>query len=275
VAALGLVAMVGPGQADSGAELRATYAAAGDRLEQSPFGRPLWIDSSEAGRRLEGDVHARIAQPFDRVEAILAEPGHLCEVLRLLPNIRRCRVADGRSTLTLNFARRFDQPVEDTYPVTFDLKIERHPRFLLVALEAGRGPLGTRDYRVQLRAIPVDHRRSFLHVHYGYAYGLSARLAALTYLTTRGRDKVGFSLAGNGAGDDRQASLIGGLRGAVERNAMRLYLAIDAHLEHIDVAGPARHERSLRSWLAAIEDYPRQLHEADPEAYFSAKRDPR
>jgi hypothetical protein len=55
---------------------------------------------------------------------------------------------------------------------------------------------------------------------------------AEAYLTTRGRDKVGFTVVGKA--EDDGPEYIGGLRGAVERNAMRLYLAIDAYLDAVD-----------------------------------------
>jgi hypothetical protein len=113
-------------------------------------------------------------------------------------------------------------------------------------------------------------RVSALHVQYGYAYGSRARLLGQAYLTTRGRDKVGFTVVGTA--DNGGPEYIGGLRGAVERNAMRLYLAIDAYLDALDEAGERRRERSLRAWLDAIARYPRQLAEADPVAYFEAKR---
>jgi len=41
-----------------------------------------------------------------------------------------------------------------------------------------------------------------------------------------GSDKVGFSIVGQGA--DGQPTLVGGVRGMLERNTMRYYLAVDA-----------------------------------------------
>jgi hypothetical protein len=267
-AALGIgLGMSGAGAADDGEAMQALYAAAGERLDASPFGRPLWIESRGVGGRLQGDIHARVEHPFSRLEASLGDPAHWCELLVLLPNIRRCRVLGDGRRLQVNFARRFDQPVEETYGVEFELGLEHDDgKFLAVDLDADRGPVGTHDYRVRLQAVPVDGERSFLRVHYGYSYGLSARLAAQAYLATRGRGKLGFTI------DDGSGEPIGGLRGAVERNAMRLYLAIDAYLDAVDQDPDARHEQAQRGWLAAIAEYPRQLQEADPEAYVEAKR---
>lgn len=267
--ALGLGASV-TADADPRA-LHALYAASVERLRDSPFGRPLLIASTEADGRLEGEIHAVVEHPFTEVEA-LADPAHWCEILTLLPNIRQCRAAADDRQLTLWFARRFDQPLADTHRVRFDMRTRAVAgAHLEVGLQASKGPLGTSDYRVELGAVPVDKKRVFLRVQYGYAYGLSARLAAEGYLATRGRDKVGFTVvARNSAGGPEY---IGGPRGGVERNAMRLYLAIDAYLDALDKPVAERRDRSLRTWLDAIARYPRQLAEADRSAYLEAKRE--
>jgi hypothetical protein len=253
------------------AELRALYAASVDRLRDSPFGRPLWIASSEADRRLEGEIRAVVEHPFTEVET-LADPAHWCELLTLLPNIRQCRAAPDDRQLTLWFARRFDQPPADTQPVRFEMRTRAvRGTHLEVVLQAKEGPLGTSDYRVELGAVPVDKDRAFLRVRYGYAYGLSARLAAGGYLATRGRDKAGFTVVASDAAGAPE--YIGGLRGAVERNAMRLYLAVDAHLDALDQPIAQRRGHSLRTWLDAIARYPRQLAEDDRSAYLEAKRE--
>lgn len=264
------LAAAAPANADPTA-LRALYAASVERLRDSPFGRPLWITSTEADGRLEGEIRAVVEDPFTEVEA-LADPAHWCEILTLLPNIRQCRAAAADRQLTLWFARRFDEPLAETQPVRFEVRTRAVPgAHLEVVLQAPKGPLGTSDYRVELGAVPVDKERVFLRVRYGYAYGLSARLAGQGYLATRGRDKVGFTVVGSdGAGAPQY---IGGLRGAVERNAMRLYLAIEAYLDALDSSSAERRDRSLRTWLDAIARYPRQLAEADRSAYLEAKRE--
>ena len=269
-ASLTLLAAAAAVDADPRA-LHALHAASVERLRDSPFGRPLWITSTEAGGRLEGEIRAVVEAAFTDVEA-LADPGHWCELLTLLPNIRQCRAAADARQLTLWFARRFDQPPAETLPVRFDLRTRAvRGEHLEVVVQAAEGPLGTRDYRVELGAVPVDRERVFLRVRYGYAYGLSARLAAEGYLATRGRDKVGFTVVASG--DGGAPEYIGGLRGAVERNAMRLHLAIEAYLDALDEPVAQRRDRSLRTWLDAIARYPRQLAEAERAAYLAAKRE--
>ena len=76
-----------------------------------------------------------------------------------------------------------------------------------------------------------------MHLSYSYGSGVAGRLAMQGYLATAGADKVGFTVTGrDGSG---QPIYIGGVRGAIERNAMRYYLAIDAHLASLQRAAGA------------------------------------
>jgi hypothetical protein len=69
-----------------------------------------------------------------------------------------------------------------------------------------------------------------------------------------------------------QPAWIDGVRGVVERNTMRYYLAIDSYLANSQQPPAERYERSLQSWFTATEKYPRQLHELDRPAYLEMKR---
>jgi hypothetical protein len=91
-----------------------------------------------------------------------------------------------------------------------------------------------------------------------------------TYLGTIGRDKVGFTVAGTQA--DGQSRYIGGIRGVVERNTMRYYLAIEAFLGALSVPAQAQLEKRLHDWFTASERYPRQLHEMEQKPYLDMKR---
>jgi hypothetical protein len=65
---------------------------------------------------------------------------------------------------------------------------------------------------------------------------------------------------------------VGGMRGVVERNTMRYYLAIESYLASLQ-APPRQHlEQRLGAWFDATEEYPCQLHELDPDEYLSMKR---
>jgi hypothetical protein len=90
------------------------------------------------------------------------------------------------------------------------------------------------------------------------------------YLGTVGRNKVGFTAVGNESGGRRQS--VGGMRGVVERNTMRYYLAIEAYLGALGTPAKSRMEKSLGDWFAATERYPRQLHEMERGEYLDMKR---
>ena len=99
---------------------------------------------------------------------------------------------------------------------------------------------------------------------------MAGRLAMQAYLGTVGRDKVGFTVVGRQA--DGQPRYVGGMRGVVERNTMRYYLAIEAFLGALSAPPQARLEKRLRDWFAAVERYPRQLHEMEQDEYLAMKR---
>ena len=80
------------------------------------------------------------------------------------------------------------------------------------------------------------------------------------YFATFGRDKVGFSVVGKGP--DGAPQYVRDLRGGMERNAMRYYLAIRSYLEVLALAPGARMEQGLRKFVAYTERWPLQLKEA-------------
>ena len=133
-----------------------------------------------------------------------------------------------------------------------------------------RGRWGTRDYRIQLEGVALPNAMTFLHLTYSYGFNFMGRLGMQTYLATGGRGKVGFTLSGRQV--DGQPDYIGGVRGLMERNTMRYYLAIDAYMASVRIAPEAQLEHRLRHWFTAAEGYPRQLHEVDQQAYLEMKR---
>jgi len=263
----------GDADANLAAALRAQYGVLQDQLSHNQFQRPLYMDSSEIPGGVTGDIYALIDSPFATAGVALNGPARWCEILMLHLNTKYCRAAtDGRgSVLQVNIGKKYDQPLEEAYRLDFAYRVvAATPNYLKITLTADEGPLSTRDYRVILEAVPVDDGRTFIHFTYSYAYGFAGRLAMQVYLATLGSGKVGFTVVGkqfNGG-----PLYIGGMRGLVERNTMRYYLAIEAFLGALSVPPQARLEKSLRAWFAAIERYPRQLHELEQGEYLDMKR---
>jgi hypothetical protein len=252
--------------------LRARHSALLDQLDNNPFRQPLHLDSVEAPGGVKGDIHARVNHPFATVRDALNRPEHWCDILILHLNTKYCRAATANNADVLNVSigTKHDQPLDQAYRVVFDWRVSAQgPDYLQITLSADKGPLSTSNYSIVLEAIPLEGERTFIHLSYAYDYGLAGRLAMQTYLGTIGRDKVGFTVTGQ---DNGSPSHIGGLRGVVERNTMRYYLAIEAYLGALSAPPRARLEKRLHDWFAASERYPRQLHEMKRNDYLDMKR---
>ena len=253
--------------------LLAAHAQLRERLAASPFHRPLVLESTQGDASLKGDVYAVVEQPFGLVASALQGTAHWCELLILHLNVKHCGAAGAapNEVLTLVVGRKFDQPLADGHKVAFRYSVPAaSPDYLHVKMAADSGPLGTRDYQLAVEAAPLDAKRSFIHLSYSYSYGIAARVAMQGYLSTLGRDKVGFSVTGQG--DSGKPVYVGGLRGVAERNTMRYYLAVEAYLGALATAPAEQLEKRLRDWFAATEQHPLQLHEMERDDYLVMKR---
>ena len=250
------------------AALRAHHATIAPQLADNPFGGPLVLASEERARRIEGEVYAVIDHPFAVVSAALSDPAQWCEILILHLNTKHCRRAhDGAGTrVEVRVGKKHPQAVHAASLLAFGW---REPLvrsdYVSVQMDAADGPYDTRDYRLFAEAVPLEGGRTFLHLGYALAYGGASDLAMRLYLGTVGRDKVGFTRVKDGHVD--------GMRGVVERNTMRYYLAIDAYLDSLSAPPAQQVDRRLQAWFDATEKYPRQLREVEREAYLRMKRD--
>lgn len=267
------IAHAGDANANSPGSLRAKYGALQDRLSHNQFQRPLHLDSSETPGGVTGEIYALINYPFATVGAALNSPGNWCDILILHLNTKYCRASTAGQGVVLNVSigKKYDQPLDEAYRVAFAYRVAAQtPNYLQVKLNADEGPLSTRNYRIVLEAVPLENGQTFIHLSYSYAYGPVGRLAMQAYLGTIGRDKVGFTVVSTQP--DGQPLHIGGMRGVVERNTMRYYLAIEAFLGALSEPPQAQLEKRLHDWFAGIERYPRQLHEMERGAYLDMKR---
>lgn len=242
--------------ADAGA-LRARHAELADQLRNNSFGRQMVIDSAEGNSMLQGDVYAVLDHPYEKVKRALQDPDAWCDIMLLPFNTKACQASGNQ--LAVRIARKPDQPADQAYPISFSFQnVAAGADYLESRLTAGQGPFGTRDYRISAEAVPLENGKTFMHMRYAYGYGGSGKFAMQAYLATAGAKKVGFTT--------------NGLRGAVERNAMRYYLAIDAFLDTMDEPAGQRVEKRINHWFSGTERYPRQLREMDRSAYVALKR---
>jgi len=258
--------------ADLSAPLRARYVALSVKLEESPIQRGLYLESTDSSHAPRGDAYAVIDYPFATVAAAFAQPANWCESLILHLNVQFCRagISDGGPQLSAAVGKKTNQPLDDLYRINFVYKLlESSATYTRVELSSSKGPLGTGNYLIAMELIALDGQRSFMHMQYSYTQGFMARCATSVYFSTRGRDKVGFTWL-HDEGDSPR--LVRGIRGALERNTMRYFLAFDAYLHALGSPAPQRFEQSIERWFADTERFARQLHEVKHDDYISMKR---
>ena len=259
--------LAGAAQAQDAAALHARFDALQDKLAHNAYGRPLVLQSTQTSDHLEGEVYARVDQPYAAVQKALAGTQNWCGILILHLNVKMCHAQP--AGLDMALGRKYDQPVVDAYKLHFDYEpVADGTDYLKTELTSGDGPLGTKDYRIAVEAAPLDSAHTMLHMSYAYGFGFTARVAMNAYLSTAGSDKVGFSVSGQDS--DGKPAYVGGVRGLVERNTMRYYLAID---DYVAAPAPAQLEQRLATWFDATERYPRQLHEMEKPEYLAMKRE--
>ncbi len=266
-------------RAESAQSLRDKYQSLAPQLADNPFHRPLVLESTETPDTLKGEIYSVVDYPFATVNGALNDPAqgpaNWCDVLILHLNIKYCHAVPGTSSsvLDVNFGRKVEESLSSSYRLEFSYRpVVSHADYFRVELKADSGPFNTRDYHIVLEAIPAPAggNHTFLHLTYTYGYGTAGRLAMRAYLATAGSSKVGFTRAADSS--DAEPHYVGGVRGLLERNTMRYYLAIDAYLKALAAPPDKRLQQRLTTWFNATEVYARQLHEVDRQDYLEMKR---
>lgn len=265
-------AQAGPTEEASAVALRTRYAELVPQLQTNPYKRPLVILSSDTGNAVRGEVFAVVDFPFDRVRAGLSDPNQWCDFMILHINTKHCQAAVGPKgpMLQLRVGKKTQQTLTEASLLEFNYRTDTlSDQYLQIQLQADTGPMGTSAYRIGLEAIPLPNAGTFLHLTYSYSIGMVGRLAMQTYLATAAKDKVGFTQVRTMA--TAGPVYVTGMRGSVERNAMRYYLAIQSYLATANLPAASRSEARLTRWFNAVEQYPRQLHEMDLVEYLETK----
>ena len=268
------VAQVQPTQESTGARsktLLAAHAELTDRLTNNVYGRPLFIESTESKTTVSGDAYAILDSSFRAVNSAFKNPGQWCEVMILHINTKYCRASTQLtpSILNVNIGKKTPQELSDTFALQFGMKLaSTSADYLSIQLNSDQGPVGTSNYRIEFEATPLGVGKTFMHLRYSYGYGVAGRLAMQGYLATLGSGKVGFTSSDPG----KNSAFVGGMRGAVERNTMRYYLAIEAYLASQNKPEPQQLDSRFEHWFDATERYQLQLHEVEKSAYLMMKK---
>jgi hypothetical protein len=250
-----------------------TYHGNIARLEKNSFGLPLFMESVERDERAHVDVYGIFEYPFSSVMNVLKVPANWCEIISLNPNVKACtyRQQQGDWLLTIYIGRKVYQPPEGTRQVIclFRRVEQQQEGYLDIILSADAGPFGTKDHRMRFEAMPLDGGRTFVHVSYAYSDSVALRIAEKVYFATLGRGKVGFTVTGT----DRNGKpvYIGGRRGAIERNAVRYYIAIQSFMNTLRYAEESRFSMRTSEWYDLAGRYRKQLLDLGKEEYLSYK----
>ncbi len=252
--------------------LRAAYHTNMAGLMNNSFGLPMVLESFAQDDKVHVDVYGIFTAPFDSVVTALEVPANWCDIVTLHPNVKACTHQEltGTWLLTLYLGRKVYQPPQETRPVIYRYrKLTQQKDYLDILLSADAGPFGTQDHRLSFVALPIDGGRTFVHVSYTYRDTFALRFAANSYFATLGRSKVGFTVTAT----DRngQPVYIDGPRGAVERNAVRYYLAIQAFMSTRNFPAEHRFSRSIRAWYDLTLPYHPQLFDLDRQDYLTFK----
>lgn len=230
---------------------------------------PFQIRSQAEGNHLSAEITGTIQQPFAEVAEALLNPDSWCEFIPLSFNVKACTTS-AKQELNIFVGRKIHQTPEEAYHLAYRFTVRRQTdSAFTVLLTAERGPLGTKDYRMELTGEKTDGG-TLLRFRSSHRESLRSKLATAGYLRTVGRDKVGFSVAGNSHPDE--SLLVSGVKGVLERNAMRYYLALQAFFATSQLPPEERFEARIRHWFELTSRFPRQLWEMDLNEYLAIKR---
>lgn len=256
------------------AELMAKYQTIRGSLEKNQFNAPIHLESKDSGGTLRVDMYGVFPHPFNVVSEALRSPNNWCDITMQHLNIKACtyKKKGDQWLVTLYSGRKHYQPPSEAYQLKLLFRnVALQPQYLDVAMGADEGPFSTKDHKMRVEAAPLGPATTLVHFTYSYHQGMSTRIAIKGYLNTLGKDKVGFSTQKKNG----KLVYIAGVRGALERNTMRYYLAFLSYIDTLKAPESQRFEQSINRWYDLTAKYPRQLKELEKSEYLSIKKQER
>ncbi len=242
-------------------------------LEKSSSAIPFYLESSMSQNVSHVDIYGAIKYPFDIVENGLQLPTNWCDIVLLHTEVRACtyKKVDDTWLLTLYTVKKFQDPLEDAYQMKFEYHvIAEQLGFFAISLSAPEGPFSTKDHQIGLEVLPLDKGRTFIHLRYSFRYSPLGYFLMKTYFSIFGGGRIGFSVIDT----DREGNpvYVGGLRGAIESDVVRYYLAILAYVDTLKIPIEQRFEKRMSQWYDLTARYKRQLFKMEKEKYLTYKR---
>jgi hypothetical protein len=242
-------------------------------LEKSSSGIPFYLESSVSKNASHVDIYGTVNYPFDVVKNELQEPTHWSDIVLPHSSVRACTYKKVNDTwlLTLYNVKKFQDPLEDAFELKFEYRvIAQQPGFFAISLAAREGPFTTKDHRFGLEVVPLDEDRTFIHLRYSFGYSLIGYFLMRNYFILFSGGRVGFSAIDTDR--DGHPVYVSGLRGAIESDVLRYYLAVLAYMDTIKIPVDQRFEKRVNQWYDSTARYKKQLFEMEKEQYLTYKR---
>ncbi len=249
------------------------YRTLEETLTKNNLGIPVYLDSDVQKNFSSADIYGVIDHPFYMIEKELSSPADWCDIILPHLNIRACTSKNAADTwyLTIYNVTRYYQPFEKADQLKYSYRLaSKLPGYIDILFSADSGPFHSRDHRLRLEAAPVGENRTFIHLSYSYSYGTFAFMAMKSYFGLFGGKRVGFSTSGIDANGG--PVYVSGLKGVVERNVMRYYLAVLAYMDTLKYSPDHRFEKRISYWYDLTSRYRRQLFEVEKKEYLELKR---
>lgn len=270
---VGFMLSTGPTFADNANELTEKYEEIEDSLLENSYGIPIYLESNNEKNLMQGEVYGIIYHPFKKLSHSLSSIKNWCEIMPQHLNVKACtyEYIDNQCRVTFFTGRKFYKKADNVYRLKYKFNVTAlNNEYFNATLKAENGPLDTTDYNIRVAAIPLGDESTFLHLSYEYRNGFFTRVAMSTYLATIGRKKIGFSVEGKD--ENNEPIYIRGVRGVIERNAMRYYFAIMSYLNTQTEKKDKRFESKISHWFDLTEQYHKQLYEMDKVDYMKYKK---
>lgn len=248
-----------------------TYKQLLPLLQKNTYDAPIYMQSATQEHSTHGEIFALMPHSYEILRKTLSNPQRWCEAIILHINVKSCVKHNGNGPIRTYLGYKDYQDPEESVELDYFYSVVKQENdYTHILLQAEYGPYGTSNYRLHAEFIPIDKNNSFIYFSYSLEYGAMARFVINTYLATFGRNKVGFSLINPQV--DGEPQYIGGVKGIVERNAMRYFLAIQSYFDTLGQPTQKRYRASLNRWFDFTEKYRRQLYELDRIDYLAFKQ---
>lgn len=258
---------------DTANDLLEVYEEIEDDLLENNYDIPVYLESTIIKNTMRGEVFGILYHSFETVSDALKSLANWCEIMPQHLNIKACTYQheNNKCKLTFYSGRKFYQKADEVYHLQYHFNVTSlTPDYFNAFLTAKDGPLDTEDYNITVETIPLTESSTFIHFSYEYKYGFWTHIGMSTYLATLGSNKVGFTI--KELDNDNNPVYIKGIRGIIERNAIRYYFAIQAYLNSLATPIDTRFETRIRDWFDMTEKYHKQLYEMDKNDYLKYKR---